>query len=79
MAWSAPGTALLVTLFPDISLNEAIAAYITTAVVLFVIGISGYFDKLLALIPQAVAAGNDGRHSGEFRLWACLVPHTVCP
>lgn len=57
MAWSAPGTALLVTLFPDISLNEAIAAYITTAVVLFVIGISGYFDKLLALIPQAVAAG----------------------
>ncbi|WP_180179467.1 benzoate/H(+) symporter BenE [Acinetobacter sp. YH12041] len=57
MAWSAPGTALLVTLFPEISLNEAIAAYITTAVVLFVIGITGYFDKLLALIPQSVAAG----------------------
>ena len=57
MAWSAPGTALLVTLFPEISLNEAIAAYITTAVVLFVIGITGYFDKLLVLIPQSVAAG----------------------
>ena len=37
-AWSAPGTALLVTLFPDISLNEAVAAYITSAVVIFVIG-----------------------------------------
>lgn len=56
MAWSAPGTALLVTLFPEISLNEAVAAYITTAVVLFVIGITGYFDKLLALIPQSLAA-----------------------
>ena len=56
-AWSAPGTALLVTLFPDISLNEAVAAYITTAVVIFIIGITGYFDKLLALIPQSVAAG----------------------
>ena len=30
-AWSAPGTALLVTLFPNISLNEAVAAYITSA------------------------------------------------
>lgn len=57
MAWSAPGTALLVTLFPEVSLNEAVAAYITTAIVLFIIGITGYFDKLLALIPQSVAAG----------------------
>lgn len=56
-AWSAPGTALLVTLFPHISLNEAIAAYITTAIVIFFIGITGYFDKLLKWIPQDVAAG----------------------
>lgn len=56
-AWSAPGTALLVTLFPNISLNEAIAAYITSAIVIFLIGVSGYFDKLLKWIPQDVAAG----------------------
>lgn len=56
-AWSAPGTALLVTLFPDITLNEAVAAYITSAVVIFLIGITGYFDKLLSWIPQEVAAG----------------------
>lgn len=56
-AWSAPGTALLVTLFPHISLNEAVAAYITSAVVIFLIGITGYFDKLLKWIPQDVAAG----------------------
>ncbi|WP_089604917.1 benzoate/H(+) symporter BenE [Acinetobacter piscicola] len=56
-AWSAPGTALLVTLFPHVSLNEAVAAYITTAVVILMIGITGYFDKLLKWIPQDVAAG----------------------
>lgn len=56
-AWSAPGTALLVTLFPHVSLNEAVAAYMTTAVVILIIGITGYFDKLLKWIPQDVAAG----------------------
>lgn len=56
-AWSAPGTALLVTLFPGLSLQEAVGAYLTTAVVLFVIGISGYFDKLLRHVPKGVAAG----------------------
>ncbi|MDC5180047.1 benzoate/H(+) symporter BenE [Acinetobacter baumannii] len=56
-AWSAPGTALLVTLFPNISLNEAVAAYITSAIVIFLIGTTGYFDKLLKWIPQDVAAG----------------------
>lgn len=56
-AWSAPGTALLVTLFPHISLNEAVSAYITSALVIFAIGATGYFDKLLKWIPQDVAAG----------------------
>ncbi|WP_410566280.1 benzoate/H(+) symporter BenE [Acinetobacter sp. H1(2024)] len=56
-AWSAPGTALLVTLFPNVSLNEAVAAYITSAIVILLIGVTGYFDKLLKWIPQDVAAG----------------------
>ncbi len=56
-AWSAPGTALLVTLFPNISLNEVVAAYITSAIVIFMVGITGYFDKLLKWIPQGIAAG----------------------
>ena len=56
-AWSAPGTALLVTLFPEVSLNEAVAAYITAGVILFVIGATGYFDKLMKMIPRGIAAG----------------------
>ena len=59
-AWSAPGTALLVTLFPGLSLNEAVGAYITTAVVLFAIGVTGYFDHILKHVPKGVAAGMMG-------------------
>ncbi|WP_228895900.1 benzoate/H(+) symporter BenE family transporter [Pseudoduganella aquatica] len=56
-AWSAPGTALLVTLFPAMSINEAVGAYITAAAAILLIGLSGSFDKLLRHIPKGVAAG----------------------
>lgn len=56
-AWSAPGTALLVTLFPEMSINEAVGCYITTAFCLFVIGLTGSFDRLVRHIPKGVAAG----------------------
>lgn len=56
-AWSAPGTALLVTLFPDLSLNEAVGAYITAAAIMLVIGLTGSFDALVRFIPKGIAAG----------------------
>lgn len=56
-AWSAPGTALLITLFPGLSLNEAVGAYLTAAAILLVIGLSGSFDRLMALVPKGVASG----------------------
>ena len=55
-AWSAPGTVLLVTLFPALSINEAVAAYITAAVIIFLIGVTGLFDRVVHLIPKGVAA-----------------------
>jgi benzoate membrane transport protein len=56
-AWSAPGTALLVTLFPAITLNQVVGAYITAAAIIFLIGVSGYFDKIMRRIPTGIAAG----------------------
>ena len=56
-AWSAPGSALLITLFPALSLNEMAGAYLTAAAVMLAVGLSGPFDKLMALIPKGVAAG----------------------
>ncbi|KPQ30932.1 MULTISPECIES: benzoate/H(+) symporter BenE family transporter [unclassified Halomonas] len=55
-AWSAPGTALLVTLFPGLSLNEAIGAYLTASAVIFVIGITGSFDRIIQMIPPGIAS-----------------------
>ncbi|WP_367104274.1 benzoate/H(+) symporter BenE [uncultured Psychrobacter sp.] len=56
-AWSAPGTALLVTVFPEMSINEAISAYIISAIVIFIVGATGSFDKILTWIPNGIAAG----------------------
>ncbi|WP_136065798.1 benzoate/H(+) symporter BenE family transporter [Modicisalibacter radicis] len=56
-AWSAPGTALLVTLFPELSLNEAVGAYLTAALIIFAIGVTGTFDRLMQAIPRGIAAG----------------------
>jgi len=56
-AWSAPGTALLVTLFPELSLNEAVGAYLTAALIILAIGVTGTFDRLVQMIPRGIAAG----------------------
>jgi benzoate membrane transport protein len=56
-AWSAPGTALLVTLFPAMTIEQAVGAYITCAVVIFLIGMSSLFDKVVCHIPKGIAAG----------------------
>lgn len=54
-AWSAPGTALLVTLFPALSLEHAVGAYLVSAVMIFAVGVTGYFDKLMSAIPRGIA------------------------
>jgi benzoate membrane transport protein len=56
-AWSAPGTALLVTLFPAMPLGEAIGAYLLAGVAVALIGWSGAFDRLMRHIPPGIAAG----------------------
>lgn len=56
-AWSAPGTALLISLFPGISLHEVVGAYITAAAIILAIGVSGGFERLMAHIPKGVASG----------------------
>ena len=56
-AWSAPGTALLLSLFPHISMPEVVGAYLSAAALVIVIGLSGYFEKIVNLIPKGIAAG----------------------
>jgi benzoate membrane transport protein len=57
IAWSIPGSALLVTALPQIGLEQAIGAYLVANTVLLLIGISGAFDRLIARLPGSIAAG----------------------
>jgi benzoate membrane transport protein len=54
-AWSAPGTALLVTLFPGMPVSEAIGAYIVAGLCIFLLGVSGLFDQIVKRIPKGIA------------------------
>ncbi|BCG02615.1 benzoate transporter (plasmid) [Paraburkholderia sp. PGU19] len=56
-AWSAPGTALLVALFPGIAVSDAIGAYIVAGACIFALGMSGLFDQIVKRIPQGIACG----------------------
>ncbi len=57
IAWSAPGSALLVALLPQISLSEAVGAYIVASLIIFLVGISGAFDRIISKLPAAIGAG----------------------
>ncbi len=57
VAWSAPGNVLLVTVGPALSYPEVIGAYIVSALAILVVGLTGAFDRLVALVPKGVAAG----------------------
>ena len=47
IAWSTPGAALLITSTQGFNINEAIGAFIVCAVLIFISGISGVFEKII--------------------------------
>ena len=57
IAWSIPGSALLVTALPQLGLEQAVGAYLLANLILLLIGLSGTFDRLVARLPGSIAAG----------------------
>ena len=55
-AWSTPGAAILVTSLAGVPLAEAIGAFLLCSVLLTLVGLSGWFDRLMAFMPQSIAA-----------------------
>ena len=55
-AWSTPGAALLVTALPLYSINQAIAAYLFSALLVIVFGVTGLFQKVMQKIPMSIIA-----------------------
>lgn len=56
-AWSAPGSALLITLVTNTSMSLIVGAYLTAALIIFLVGVTGSFDWLIKHIPKGLAAG----------------------
>ncbi|WP_075360505.1 benzoate/H(+) symporter BenE family transporter [Caballeronia sordidicola] len=56
IAWSTPGAALLVTSLPNVPYADAIGAFIVCAILLTVVGLTGWFDTLMRKIPAGIAA-----------------------
>lgn len=56
IAWNAPGSALLVSLLPNITMAEAVGAYLVSSLIVLVIGLSGAFERLVKKLPGTLAA-----------------------
>lgn len=56
-AWSTPAAAFLVVALATTPYAEAVGAYLISAAAFVLLGLSGYFEKVIRLIPPGVASG----------------------
>lgn len=56
IAWSAPGSALLVSMLPGIGAAEAVGAYVMANAIILLVGLSGAFDRIVGKLPAAISA-----------------------
>ncbi|MEZ8826417.1 benzoate/H(+) symporter BenE family transporter [Vibrio amylolyticus] len=55
-AWSTPGAALLITSLDGLSMNQAVAVFLFSSLLITLVGLAGVFEKLLKQIPTAIAS-----------------------
>ena len=55
-AWSTPGAALLATSLSGVPMAEAIGAFLFSAVLITLCGITGWFERVMNRIPMSLAA-----------------------
>ncbi|WOX06929.1 benzoate/H(+) symporter BenE family transporter [Microbulbifer pacificus] len=55
-AWSTPGAALLATSLSGVSLPEAVGAFLFSALLTLLVGISGAFERIMARVPIPIAS-----------------------
>lgn len=56
-AWFTPAAAFLVTALATTPYAEAVGAYLISAAAFVLLGLSGWFERVIRLIPPGVAAG----------------------
>lgn len=55
-AWSTPGAALLVTALAGVSMSEAIGVFLFSSSLILLCGVTGWFDRIMQLVPASLAA-----------------------
>ena len=55
-AWSTPGAALLATSLPGIGMSDAIGAFLFSALLITLSGVTGWFARIMDRIPLPLAA-----------------------
>ena len=56
VAWSTPGAAVLAVAGSGFDMPQAVAAFMASAVLTLLLGITGWFEKLMKRIPVAIAS-----------------------
>lgn len=56
IAWSTPGAAFLISGTQGFTINEAIGGFVFSALLIFLSGITGWFEKLINMIPFQIAS-----------------------
>ena len=55
-AWNTPGAALLVSALASVPYQQAIGAYLFAAALIWLVGVTGIFERLMAVIPKSLCA-----------------------
>jgi benzoate membrane transport protein len=55
-AWNTPGAALLVTGLGAIPFAQAVGAYMVAAGIIWIVGLSGMFERLLLVLPKSLCS-----------------------
>ena len=55
-AWSTPGAALLITSLDGLTMNEAVAVFLFSSLLITFVGLAGVFERVLKQIPTALAS-----------------------
>ena len=81
VAWSTPGAAVLATagLAGGFSMGEAIGAFMVSAVLITLAGVTGWFERVMSRIPMEIAAALLAGVLARFGLQAFAAAQTALP
>ena len=81
VAWSTPGAAVLATagLSGGFSMNEAVGAFMLSAALVTLFGITGWFERVMDRIPVAIASALLAGVLTRFGLQAFVAAQTALP